>query len=400
MGKKPNPAKRNPPENEYGSDLEPLSDELDVSSPDVLVTDGDGVAVQAWGKRPRGTKEDEMEGDGFDENEGFGEDDEELEDDSEEENEDDDDDDEDEDDQELEEDKAQRSLSKIPFDTLLTAKTTMTTTENPDRQRKRKLAATNDGLKDVDLEDFRKQLQQLKRHKPHNSGSHSAGKKRSVSPSSGPNSDDSESHSDDAEEESHYDRFARPSKHAPQQLSAKRAVTRKRTVIAVPKNEARDPRFDPLTGPLDREKIRRNYAFLNQYRDTEISELKATLKAQKALQNPSVGKRVRKKVPKMSAEELDALKQELTRRESKKAAHEAEEREREVKREHKSRERDMVAQGKKPFHLKRSEVKKLVLEKKFEGLSGAKREKVMEKKRRRLTAKERKAMPEARRVAG
>jgi hypothetical protein len=75
----------------------------------------------------------------------------------------------------------------------------------------------------------------------------------------------------------------RSSKHAPTELSSKRAVSRKRPVISVPKSTARDPRFDPLSGPLLHDAIAKKYAFLNEYQKSELAELKSTLKSNKKL---------------------------------------------------------------------------------------------------------------------
>ena len=65
----------------------------------------------------------------------------------------------------------------------------------------------------------------------------------------------------------------RSSKHAPTEISSKKAVSRKREAVVVPRREFRDPRFDPLTGPLDSRRTRRNYAFLESYRESEMKTL-------------------------------------------------------------------------------------------------------------------------------
>lgn len=65
-----------------------------------------------------------------------------------------------------------------------------------------------------------------------------------------------------------------------------------------------------------------------------------------------------------------------------------------VEQEWREKERSAVAKGKKAFHLKASEKKKLVLAKKFERLEAAGQlEGYMEKRRKRSAAKDRKRLP-------
>jgi len=70
----------------------------------------------------------------------------------------------------------------------------------------------------------------------------------------------------------------------------------------------------------------------------------------------------------------------------------------EVQSEHRKHEKEMVKRGKQPYFLKKSEMKKQVLVKRFEGMGEGKRKKAMEKKRRKMASKERKSMPTARRL--
>lgn len=78
----------------------------------------------------------------------------------------------------------------------------------------------------------------------------------------------------------------RSSKNAPQEISSKRAVTRKREVVEPtithnhPGHKAvRDPRFDTaVNGRYDEHEFRKNYAFLDDYRDAEIKMIKEEAK--------------------------------------------------------------------------------------------------------------------------
>jgi ribosomal RNA-processing protein 36 len=199
----------------------------------------------------------------------------------------------------------------------------------------------------------------------------------------------------------------RQSKHAPAEMSSKRPVSRKRSVIETPKPRVRDPRFDSALGAVNREQVRRNYAFVDGYVDDEIGALKRTLKEQKALAaEPGNNNRRRKKkkkpkgVEKMSAEELEELKRELNRKESRRAAQAARDREAEVRRDHRRGEREKVAEGKRPFYLKRSEVREEVVRKRYGEVGEGKRERMMERRRKKVASKERRRMPAARRTAG
>jgi ribosomal RNA-processing protein 36 len=173
----------------------------------------------------------------------------------------------------------------------------------------------------------------------------------------------------------------RPSKHAPQALSSKHAVSRHRTVIDAPTLTPRDPRFDPLTGPIDPNRFTQNYSFLSSYRTSEISALKTAIRA-----------------PKTPAEEKEKLQTALKRMESRRQAEEAREREREVVREHRRGERERVKEGKKPFFLKEGEVRKRVLVRRFEGMGERRRERVVERRRKKMAGREKKMMPRRRGV--
>ena len=174
-------------------------------------------------------------------------------------------------------------------------------------------------------------------------------------------------------------RPSRPSKHAPQALSSKHAVTRHRSVISTPKIQARDPRFDPLTGPLDPNRIKQTYSFLKSYHEAEIAQLKSALRA-----------------PKLPAAEKEQLQSALKRMESRKQAEERKEAQQKVVREHRKAEKEKVKEGKKPFFLKKGELKKRMLEEKLDGLGERKRERVLEKRTKRKAQKEKRAMPERR----
>ena len=172
----------------------------------------------------------------------------------------------------------------------------------------------------------------------------------------------------------------RASKHAPTELSSKKAVSRKRSVVPTPTIEHRDPRFEALSGPLDTNKLNNNYAFLHDYRASEIAALKAE---------------IRKTIDLVVKADL---KKQLLSMESKEKARAAKEAEQGILREHRKREKEAVGRGKKPFYLKKGEQKKLALVKRFEGMGEKKVERVIERRRKKKAGKEKRSMPDRRRV--
>ena len=173
--------------------------------------------------------------------------------------------------------------------------------------------------------------------------------------------------------------FTRTSKHAPTEISSKKAVSRKRAVVRIHKHEARDPRFESVTGSLDEEKMKKDYAFLDAYRNSEIAELNAGLHK---IIDPTV---------------KETLKHALIRMESKKKTQQLKKQRQEVLRQHRKDESEKVEKGKKPFYLKRGELKERALVETFKGMKSRQVDKVMERRRKKRTAKERRGMPEERR---
>ncbi|KAG0637718.1 rRNA biogenesis protein RRP36 [Tuber brumale] len=176
----------------------------------------------------------------------------------------------------------------------------------------------------------------------------------------------------------------RSSKHAPQEISSKRAVTRRREAIApiIPVAQAaRDPRFDTaVKGVYDEKVFKKNYSFLDDYREDEMKALKQEIFKSK------------------DEQKKERLKKELLSMESRRRTEKNKEQGEKVVREHRKRERELIKQGKKPFYLKKAEQKKLLLIEKYSKLNEKQLEKVMEKKRKRKSQKERKSMPFLRRV--
>ncbi|RDW70142.1 DUF947-domain-containing protein [Coleophoma crateriformis] len=174
--------------------------------------------------------------------------------------------------------------------------------------------------------------------------------------------------------------FNRSSKHAPTEISSKKAVSRRREVIPVAKRAFRDPRFEALAGDLNESKVQAAYSFLDDYRDDEMKELRAAIKQTK------------------NEDDKEKLKRTLLSMESKKKADLRKKKEHEILDKHRKEEKELVKQGKQPFYLKKSEQKNRLLVEQFGELKGKQLDHVIERRRKKQEGKEKKRLPMARRV--
>lgn len=173
----------------------------------------------------------------------------------------------------------------------------------------------------------------------------------------------------------------RSSKHAPTEMTSKRQVSRRREVVNEQKVAPRDPRFSSASGTVDESRARKAYAFLDDYRDGEMAQIRAAIKKSK------------------SADEREALARALKSMQSRREAQAKRDAEQDLVARHRRQERDLVAQGKKPFYLKKSEQKKQLLVERFAGMKKKQVDRTIERRRKKLTARERKNMPLERRGA-
>ncbi|KAM4056037.1 rRNA biogenesis protein RRP36 domain-containing protein [Hirsutella rhossiliensis] len=174
----------------------------------------------------------------------------------------------------------------------------------------------------------------------------------------------------------------RSSKHAPQEQTSKRPVSRRREILADPRRKHRDPRFDPLVGSghLDESQASKAYAFLDEYRDSEMADLRAQIKKTK------------------DADAKERLKRQLMSMESRRKATRKKHDEEALLREHRRHEKELVAQGKKPFYLKKREQKERLLTKRYEGMSKGQVDKAIARKRKKVAGKEKKELDSLERV--
>ena len=174
--------------------------------------------------------------------------------------------------------------------------------------------------------------------------------------------------------------YKRLSKHAPTEISSKKAVSRKRPVVPVPKRDVRDPRFENAMGPINEQKIKSNYAFLEEYRETEMKALRAKLKITR------------------NDVEKEHLKKDIMRMESRKGAQDRKVAEQEILRRHRKDERAKIELGKAPFYLKRAQVKKEALIEKHGRMKPKEVDRLIERRQKKRASREKKNMPWERRV--
>ncbi|EPE09650.1 rrna processing protein [Ophiostoma piceae UAMH 11346] len=278
--------------------------------------------------------------------------------------------------------------------------------------------------------------------KQQKSGKDSKGKATSKSTTKGNVVDEDDKF---AAKEGRFDRFegrrpkppARAHKHAPTEVSSRFAVKRGRdwtsgdaTIagVTVKSSEARsrDPRFflaSMATEPPSREdelRAQRNYAFLDEYRDAEMGQMRDEMKKaerlakaerkrfnlqQKALRRAGRGGGGGEDDPTNTAKGEEAekqvadIKQKLMSMEARKRDRESKAKAQSVMDEHRKRERELIKQGKNPYFLKKSEQKKRLLVNQFADMSDQQVEKAIEKRRKKAASREKKEMPMFRRGA-
>lgn len=133
----------------------------------------------------------------------------------------------------------------------------------------------------------------------------------------------------------------------------------------------RDPRFDDLSGDLNLKSWQENYGFLRETRKKEKELLKKELKTE---QDPEKKARMKSIIQRMENQERERARKE---------------KEREVRQQERQEQREALRQGKKPKFMSNKERKLLVKAAHFEDLKkGNKLEKYLERKEKRLKAKE------------
>ncbi|XP_072801076.1 kelch domain-containing protein 3 isoform X3 [Vicugna pacos] len=165
-------------------------------------------------------------------------------------------------------------------------------------------------------------------------------------------------------------------KHRPLEMSSKVRVPFLRQVVPISKKVARDPRFDDLSGEYNPEVFDKTYKFLNDIRAREKELVKKQLKKRR------------------SGEEHEKLQQLLQRMEQQEMAQQERKQQQELRLALKQERRAQAQQGHRPYFLKKSEQRQLVLAEKFKELKRSKKlESFLSRKRRRNAGKDRRHLP-------
>lgn len=170
-------------------------------------------------------------------------------------------------------------------------------------------------------------------------------------------------------------------KHAPAEASSKKPVSRIREIEGLhnPKTSTlySDVRFDAALGKADWNRIRKDYAFLDEYRQEEINEMRQRLRD--PVQSRKMSGYERQEIEaniKSLQSRLDTLKnRDLSNK---------------ILADHKKGQREKMRKGEQvnPYFLKKSEQRKLIQKNKFDTMKASQREKVMERKRKRRLGRE------------
>jgi ribosomal RNA-processing protein 36 len=278
-------------------------------------------------------------------------------------------------------DVVQAQMSQVSFGALAKAQDAISKQQSTDRKRKR--GDETSKSQDDKLQVLRQRLQEIKAARMAQDAHDPPSKKAKTSKTKTARTKASkDTDEDDDSSESDAAPRARSSKHAPAVQSSKKAVSRKRKVVDVKKSNARDPRFGTVSGPQpDENAIKKRYAFLDDYKKSEMGELRDAIKKTK------------------NETDKEKLKKKLMSMESQLKTQERKDKLQEVAREHKKKEKELVKDGKKPFFLKKSDQKQLALVDRFQKMKPKDRDHAIERRRKKATAKERKNMPDERRTA-
>lgn len=160
------------------------------------------------------------------------------------------------------------------------------------------------------------------------------------------------------------DKKKRINKHAPMEVTSKRPVSRKRTVIESNTTSPRDPRFCSLSGSFSADHFQRTYGFIASARKTELSTLKENLKrARKMLRvSPSEMYAAREM-------EVDRLERAVKRVENEVHLDERNKIERDAMRRVREEEKERRSKGKREWYLKKSKEKEVRVRARYEALA-------------------------------
>ena len=173
----------------------------------------------------------------------------------------------------------------------------------------------------------------------------------------------------------------RKNKSFPLECSSKQPVSVLRQVVDPIRPKAIDPRFDRAFGSFHEDQFKEAYSFVKDIQKNERKTLEVSMRTEKD--------------PRKAA----AIKRALDRQNSIARSKEQEDFKHRVLQKWKQTERDLISQGKKPFHLKKSDEKQLMLIAKFKDLKEKSNgqainiDKLVEKRRKHKAAKQHTKLP-------
>lgn len=170
--------------------------------------------------------------------------------------------------------------------------------------------------------------------------------------------------------------FKRENKNRPMEMSSKRPIYHSKSSSSVKKKVSRDPRFDDLSGDYNEHYFKTNYSFVFDIKSREKEKIQKKLKKEK---NPEKKSELVKLYNRMDQQE-EAEKQKDKRKT--------------IEKEWKKKEQSQVLEGKKPYFLKKTDLRKLELAEKYKDLKkSGKLDKYLSKKRKKTAQKEKKKLP-------
>ncbi|KZS96000.1 DUF947-domain-containing protein [Sistotremastrum niveocremeum HHB9708] len=184
----------------------------------------------------------------------------------------------------------------------------------------------------------------------------------------------------------------RSNKHAPMEVTSKKPVPRRRTVVEVKKIPSRDPRFTSGLGDVSQDHFQHDYSFLTDMHREELKTLKDSLKrAKKQLFSSPRETRAERDL------EVQRLEMAVKRAESTVNKETRTKLETEAMKKITAEEREKQKSGKGKWFMKQGEKKSALLRARYEAIaeSGGSRavKKIIEKKQRKIAQKEKKSRP-------
>ncbi|XP_063774806.1 ribosomal RNA processing protein 36 homolog isoform X2 [Pseudophryne corroboree] len=168
----------------------------------------------------------------------------------------------------------------------------------------------------------------------------------------------------------------RPTNKQPLEISSKKPIPFLRKVVPAKKMMRRDPRFDDLSGAYKEDVFEKTYSFLN---DIKKREKQVVEKKLQKTRNPDLKEKLEQLLRRMDQQEEAAQKKIKLR---------------EKQLEFKKQQRELAQQGKKPFYLKKGDIRKMELADKYQELKKkGKLEHFLSKKRKRNSNKDRRRLP-------